>query len=161
LIETGNSDAMYLAGLIADPMQISREDLNNWVDKAYWYMLSEYSVAQVAAESPFGQELSLQCINSDKEMVAAAGWATLAGYNSVTDDDRLDFPEIEALPDRIGRELHNAPNRVRYTMNGFIIAAGSYSRRCWIRPVRLPSGSAKSMWTWAALPARFPMLFRT
>jgi len=126
LFETGNSDAMYLAGLIADPRQLSVDDLNNWVHKAYWHMLSEYAVAQIAADSPFGHELGLRWINSDQEMVAAAGWATLAGYISVTDESRLDLPEIEALLDRVGRELHKAPNRVRYTMNGFIIAAGSY-----------------------------------
>ena len=37
LYNTGNSDAMYLAGLIADPVKMTREDLNNWVEKAYWY----------------------------------------------------------------------------------------------------------------------------
>ena len=36
LYETVNSDAMYLAGLIADESQITREQLNDWADKAYW-----------------------------------------------------------------------------------------------------------------------------
>jgi len=48
LFDTGNSDAMYLAGLIADEKQITKDDLQKWVKKAYWYMLSEYTVAGVA-----------------------------------------------------------------------------------------------------------------
>ena len=34
LYETGNSDAMYLAGLIADPTAMTKSDLNNWAKKA-------------------------------------------------------------------------------------------------------------------------------
>jgi len=35
LYETGNSDAMYLAGLIADPNVMTKDDLKNWVKDAY------------------------------------------------------------------------------------------------------------------------------
>jgi 3-methyladenine DNA glycosylase AlkD len=44
LFATGNSDAMYLAGLIADEKQVTKVQLKDWADKAYWYYLSEYSV---------------------------------------------------------------------------------------------------------------------
>ncbi len=33
LFDTGNSDAQYLAGLIADETKMSKKDLNNWVKK--------------------------------------------------------------------------------------------------------------------------------
>ena len=33
LYKTGNSDAMYLAGLMADESQISKTDLQKWVKK--------------------------------------------------------------------------------------------------------------------------------
>ena len=42
LWETDNTDAMYLAALITDPTQITKADLNRWVDTAYWYMLSSF-----------------------------------------------------------------------------------------------------------------------
>jgi len=45
LYATGNSDAMYLAGLIADESRMSKPDLQSWVKDAYWYMLSEVAVA--------------------------------------------------------------------------------------------------------------------
>src|ERR1700738_922010 len=44
LYDTGISDAMYLAGLIADDQQMSRKDLQRWADGAYWSLLSECTV---------------------------------------------------------------------------------------------------------------------
>src|SRR5262249_55399880 len=44
LYDTGISDAMYLAGLIADDAQMTKKDLERWAERAYWYMLSEYTV---------------------------------------------------------------------------------------------------------------------
>src|SRR6266851_8339078 len=77
LYDTGISDAMYLAGLIADDAKMTKKDLQRWVAQAYWYMIGEYTVPWVAAGSKYGWELALEWIDSKKENVAAAGWATL------------------------------------------------------------------------------------
>lgn len=126
LYETGNSDAMYFAALIADEQQITKAQLQNWVEKAYWYMISENSVAWIAAESKYGFELGLEWIESDVENIAAAGWATLASVASITPDEDLDVEKYSELLDRATANVHEAQNRVRYAMNGFIIAIGSY-----------------------------------
>ncbi len=60
LYASGNSDAMYLAGLMADEKQITREQLEDWVEKAYWSYLCEYVVPWVAAETEYGFELGLK-----------------------------------------------------------------------------------------------------
>jgi hypothetical protein len=83
LYQSGNSDAMYLAGLMADEKQITRAQLQEWADQAYWYYLSEYTVPWVAAETDFGFELGLEWIESEEERIASAGWSTLAYYASV------------------------------------------------------------------------------
>ncbi len=129
LYDTGNSDAMYLAGLIADETKMTKKILNDWVKKAYWYMLSEYTVAWIAAESQHGYELGLKWIESDKENIASAGWATLANLVSIREDKELDIKKLGALLDRVGKEIHSAPDRVRYTMNGFVIAVGCYVKK--------------------------------
>ena len=46
----------------------------------------------------------------------------------VKDDSRLDLAELAQLLQRVERTLHQQPNRVRYAMNGFVIALGSYVR---------------------------------
>ena len=125
LYATGNSDAMYLAGLMADEKQISKKQLEDWVDGAYWSYLSEYAVPWVAAETEYGFELGLQWIESDKETVASAGWSTLAYYASVNEDDKLDTKVYTKLLDRVRKEIHSSQNRVRYTMNGFVITVGT------------------------------------
>lgn len=48
LYDTGNSDAMYLAGLVADGSQMTQAQLNRWTKEATWYMISEYTVPGVA-----------------------------------------------------------------------------------------------------------------
>jgi 3-methyladenine DNA glycosylase AlkD len=126
LYATGVSDAMYLAGLIADPAKMTRANLRRWVKGAYWSMLSEYTVPWVAAESRFGRELALEWIDSPKEEVAAAGWSTYSNLAAITPDDDLDLAEIQKLLNRIEAGIHAAANRVRYTMNGFVIAVGGY-----------------------------------
>ncbi len=126
LYATGNSDAMYLAGLIADETEISKSELNKWVDEAYWYMISEYTVPWVAAESKYGYELGLEWIDSDKEGIASAGWATLANYVAIKPDNDLNIEVYNELLDRVEKNIHQAQNRVRFTMNGFVIAIGSY-----------------------------------
>src|SRR5262245_18874820 len=126
LYDTGIHDAMYLAGLIADDAKMTKQDLRRWLDKATSGMLSEYAVPWVAAESNHGRELALEWIESKKEDVAAGGWATLRSLVAVKDDADLDLAELKRLLARVQKTIHQQPNRVRYVMNGFVIAVGSY-----------------------------------
>lgn len=126
LYDTGISDAMYLAGLIADDEKMTKKDLQRWVEKAYWHMLSEYTVPWVAAEGRYGREMGLKWIEAKKETIAAAGWATLSSLVSITDDADLDLEELTALVERVRDTIHAQPNRVRYAMNGFLLAVGGY-----------------------------------
>lgn len=125
LYQTGNYDAMYLAGITVDPTHLTKEELQSWVSAAYCYALAEYTVASVAAESPHALELAREWIRSSDEMVATCGWSTYGNYISVTKDDLLDITEIRELLQQIQRTIHQEQNRVRYTMNMFVIIAGS------------------------------------
>lgn len=126
LYDTGNCDAQYLAGLIGDEKKMTKADLNRWVKKSSWNMTSEYTIPFVAGESVYGWELGLEWIESPKEAIASAGWATLSAYLSVNPDENLDYKKITALLKNIEKNIHKAPNRVRYTMNGFILSVGAY-----------------------------------
>ena len=126
LYATGNSDAMYLAGLIADEKKMTKADLQRWIEQATWHMLSEYTVAWITAESCFGAELANEWIESDNEKIAAAGWSTWSNVVSIKPDNELYINELSLLLDRVQRDIHSSQNRVRYAMNGFVIAVGSY-----------------------------------
>ncbi len=126
LYDTGISDAMYLAGLIADDAKMTKKNLESWVAGAYCPLHFEYTVPWVAAGSPVGRELALKWIDSKKESVAAAGWSTLSSLVSTKDDADLDLAELKQLLDRVQTTIHQQPNRVKYVMNSFFIAVGPY-----------------------------------
>jgi 3-methyladenine DNA glycosylase AlkD len=126
LFDTGNSDAMYLAGLIADEKKMTQADLQKWAENAYWYMISEFTVAWIAAESEHGWELGNRWIQAEQENIAASGWATLSSWMALTPDSELDLEAIRAFLKTIQSTIHESPNRVRYTMNGFVIAVATY-----------------------------------
>lgn len=126
LYDSGVPDAQYLAGLIADEKKMTKKDLQHWVDTALWHQASEYTVPWIAAESAHGWELGLKWIDAKKETVQASGWSTLSSVVSLTPDKDLDIKELKSLLKRVEKEIQSAGNRVRYTMNGFVISVGTY-----------------------------------
>jgi 3-methyladenine DNA glycosylase AlkD len=127
LYGTGNFDAMYLAGLVADGSQMSQKELDAWAKGADGLsMVSEYAVPWLAVESPHARALALKWIKSKRESVSACGWCTYAGMVATTADEELDLPEVAELLKTVVKNIRGAPNRVRYTMNGFVISVGIY-----------------------------------
>jgi hypothetical protein len=148
-------DAMYLAGIVADGAQMSKQQLNDWAEgAANMQMISEYAVPWLAVENPHGRQLALRWIKSKKEHVAATGWCTYAGLLATEPDENLDLTEIEQLLATAVEQIPQAPNRERYSMNGFVIAVGAYVKR---RPTRL----ALCPWTCDQRRARFHWRART
>jgi 3-methyladenine DNA glycosylase AlkD len=126
LYATGNGDAQYLAGLATDGRKMTAAQLQSWAETAAWGMISEYSVPWAASENPEGLALALRWIDSPQEQIATSGWTTLAALAAVVPDDALPIKQFSALLDRVAKTLRGAPDRVRYTMNGFVIACGTY-----------------------------------
>ena len=126
LYDTGISDAMYLAGMLADPAKMTKPQLKKWAKAAPWSMIREYTVPGVAAESPFAVELAEEWIASPKEELATVGWNTYSLYVGITPDEDLDLDRLRDLLRHCAEDTKTAANRTRYTMNGFVIAVGSY-----------------------------------
>ncbi|MDA1013503.1 MAG: DNA alkylation repair protein [Planctomycetota bacterium] len=126
LYATGNSDAMYLAGMIVDDHRMTKTNLRKWAREAYWSMIGEYTVPGVAAGGSHGWSLGLEWIEHKQEGIQACGWSTLSAVLAVKPDDELDFEKIEELLNRIESTIHDQLNRVRYAMNSFVISVGAY-----------------------------------
>jgi len=73
LFDSGNSDAMYLAGLLVDGGKMSEFELQKRVENATWLMIYEFSVPWVALENLRGFEIALSWVESDVEKIAASG----------------------------------------------------------------------------------------
>ena len=126
LFATGNSDAMYLAGMVADGAKMKRAELDRWASSANWQMISGTTVPWVAAEHPDAIDIASIWIDSAKENIAVAGWATLSAVVCVRPDSELPINAIAILLDRVAETIHSSQNRVRYAMNNFVICCGTY-----------------------------------
>lgn len=126
LFDTGNYDAKYLAGLIADEKAMTKEDLQYWMLHAGSREISVYTVAWIAAESDFGIELAKEWIQSEVENIAAGGYSTYTSLIATKANETLDIDEISRLLDHIVEVIHEEKNHIRYEMNGFVISVGGY-----------------------------------
>lgn len=126
LYDSGIYDAQYLAGLIADAARMTKRDLRHWLATANSRPLCSSVVAWVVAESRYGWELACAWIDARQEGAASTGWTALASLVSIRRDEDLDLDALRRLVGRVEQSIHQAPNDVRYAMNGFIISVGSY-----------------------------------
>ncbi|MEY2878944.1 MAG: hypothetical protein RLZZ15_1324 [Verrucomicrobiota bacterium] len=126
LYATGNGDAQYLAGMIADGARMTPAQLHQWADTPNWNMIAGYTVAWVASEHPDAVALATKWIDSKKELTATAGWRTLGALAATVADEKLPVKQFAALLDRVVRTISAAPDDVRLAMNAFIIAVGTY-----------------------------------
>ncbi|MFA7274381.1 MAG: DNA alkylation repair protein [Crocinitomicaceae bacterium] len=127
LFLTNNADAQYLAGLMADPKQFSKGELQTWAETGTWYMVSEYAVAWNVAESQFCVDLCEKWINGTDAKLQTVGWSSLCSYLLYEKRDEIDPWLIEGWLLKVEQNIAIAENRVRYAMNGFLIALGSLS----------------------------------
>jgi len=130
LYDTGIADAMYLAGLIADDAKMTRKDLQKWVEGTTCNWVAEYTVPWVASSGHYGREMALKWMESKDEAIASAGWQTYSSLVAIKNDADLDLAEIKSLLQRVAKTIHQQPNRVKYVMNGFVIAIA-----CYVKPL--------------------------
>ncbi|CAH0317937.1 DNA alkylation repair protein [Priestia megaterium] len=124
LYASGNYDAMYFAGIIADPTRMTEEDFERWIDAAYFYMLSDYVVAVTLAETDFAQVVADKWIASDKELKMSAGWSCYCWLLGNRPDDEFCIIKISNMLEQVKNTIHASPNRTKSAMNNFIYTVG-------------------------------------
>jgi 3-methyladenine DNA glycosylase AlkD len=124
LYNTGNYDAMYFAGIIADPMTMTKTDFERWMDTAYFYMLSDYVVAVTLAETDFAQIVADNWIESGEELRMSAGWSCYCWLLGNRPDEEFNTSKITHMLDLVENAIHDSPDRTRFAMNNFIYTVG-------------------------------------
>ncbi|NQX58170.1 DNA alkylation repair protein [Paenibacillus qinlingensis] len=120
LYATGNYDAMYFAGIIADPKAMTVGDYERWMDAAYFYMLSDYVVAVTLSEADIAQEVADTWIASGEELRMSAGWSCYCWLLGNRKDTEFEVSKISNLLELVTNTIHDAPERAKYAMNNFI-----------------------------------------
>jgi 3-methyladenine DNA glycosylase AlkD len=124
LYATGNYDAMYFAGIIADPKAMTEADFARWIDGAYFYMLSDYVVAVTLAEADIAQAVADKWIASGDELKMSAGWSCYCWLLGNRPDSQFSATNIASMLDQVARTIHDSPDRTKSAMNNFIYTVG-------------------------------------
>lgn len=124
LYDTGNYDAMYLAGMISAPKSMSEMDIELWMQNAYFQGLSNFVVARVLAGMEGAQEIADRWMNCGKELYQSAGWTCYAALVEYLPDYNFDRKKISSMLKFIEKNIHTSMNWVKYAMNGFLISVG-------------------------------------
>ncbi|OOE14351.1 DNA alkylation repair protein [Fictibacillus arsenicus] len=124
LYATGNYDAMYFAGIIADPLVMTESDFDRWIDAAYFYMLSDYVVAVTLAETDIAQTVADKWIASGEELRMSAGWSCYCWLLGNRSDAEFDGSKLASMLDQVKNTIHDSPERTKSAMNNFIYTVG-------------------------------------
>src|SRR5690606_27374795 len=124
LYQTGNYDAMYFAGIIADPKAMTQKDFDRWMDGAYFYMLSDYVVAVTLSETDIAQQVADKWIASGEELKMSAGWSCYCWLLGNRKDSEFSESKLADMLETVESTIHAAPERTKYAMNNFIYTVG-------------------------------------
>jgi 3-methyladenine DNA glycosylase AlkD len=124
LYATGNYDAMYFAGIIADPNAMTELDFDRWMNEAYFYMLSDYVVAVTLSEADIAQDVADKWIASNEELKMSAGWSCYCWLLGNRQDNEFSESKISNMLDMVKNSIHDSPERTKSAMNNFLYTVG-------------------------------------
>jgi hypothetical protein len=124
LYATGNYDAMYFSGIIADPNAMKETDFDRWMDGAYFYMLSDYVVAVTLSESDIAQAVADKWITSGEELRMSGGWSCYCWLLGNRKDKEFTDSKISNMLDVVKNTIHHSPERTKSAMNNFLYTVG-------------------------------------
>ncbi len=118
---TGNHDARVLATMVADPAQLSSEQVDAWMRDVDNDILAD-AFATLVAGSRWCGSRARSWSRMKGEWPGAIGWTLIA--LSAAGDDRLTDPFLLECLAFIEQHISTAPNRARHSMNRALIAIG-------------------------------------
>jgi hypothetical protein len=124
LYATGNYDAMYFAGMAAEPGLMTHADFDRWMEGAYFFMLSDFVVAVTLAESPIAQTVALKWLDSPRELTVSGGWSCWNWLTGWRPDAAFDEGVMRNLLQRARDDIVSHNGRARIAIRNFIMAAG-------------------------------------
>ena len=124
LYATGNYDAMYFAGIIADPKGMTESEFERWMDGAYFYMLSDYVVAVTLAEADIAQDVADKWIASGEELRMSAGWSCYCWLLGNRKDAEFSESKLANMLQLVEKTIADSPERTKSSMMNFIYTVG-------------------------------------
>jgi 3-methyladenine DNA glycosylase AlkD len=120
LWDTGNIDAQYLAVLLIKPNDLSAKELDRLVRSVTFGWVADWLTNYVVKLHPDKEALRQEWMAADHPWAARAGWQLTAGRVAKSPDGL----DLEALLDRIEKEMGTAAPEVQWTMNACLAEIG-------------------------------------
>lgn len=118
---TGNYDARFLATMVAESSRMTAATLESWAKDLEDRHLAA-ALSNVAAEAPTARKRMEKWTAAKNEMIACAGWHTLASLARQKND--LDDVYFDTYLEKIETRIHGSKNWVKYAMNNALINIG-------------------------------------
>jgi len=119
---SGNTDARLLACMVADPAQVSDDELDSWLADIDTYFLVDVFVAEIAARAPGRLPRAERWIASDRDRTAQAGW-DLMNLVALSGDEVAD-DVFEAQLAHIAERIEGYGNWTRRSASNTITGIG-------------------------------------
>jgi hypothetical protein len=124
LYSTGNYDAMYFAGIIADPNAMDENDYNRWMEGAYFFMLSDFVVAVTLSEARIAKTVAEKWLDSPRDLTVSGGWNCWTWLIGWRPDKEFETESMDTLLQRAKEDIVSHKGRARIAIRNFITAAG-------------------------------------
>lgn len=120
LYATGNFDAMYFAGMIAEPLKMSAEDFERWMASTHHYLESTWIVGITLAESPLATEIIRRWADDDNMLKQQAAWAAATALLGWKSDREIDHTLVDELMLKAGERYKD--DRLAADIESFMAA---------------------------------------
>jgi hypothetical protein len=124
LYATGNYDAMYFAGIIAEPDAMTEDNFNRWMESAYFFMLSDFVVAVTLSEAKIAKTIAEKWLNSTRGLTVSGGWSCWNWLIGWRPDTEFEIESMRTLLQKAWEDIVSHNGRARIAIRNFIIAAG-------------------------------------
>ena len=120
LWQTGNIDAQFLATLLIKVNLLSADEMERMVKSVTFPWVADWLHSYVVKEHADKETLRKKWMESDDRWAARAGWQLTAGRVAKSPEGL----DLDALLDRIEKEMGAAAREVQWTMNSCLAGIG-------------------------------------
>ena len=127
LYYSGNTDAIYLSQWIVDPFELTVDDYEYLIYLTNYYMILDTVIPNILVKNKnLALELLPVWLEHDNPRFRQVAYSLYGLILSKYPNEEIDENMITKYLNHVKQVIHDEENRVRYSMNGFVICAGVY-----------------------------------
>lgn len=127
LLKSNNADAIYLSQWIVDSSVLTISDIVELVTSTNYYMILDTVVTNIVYRNKDLNEYVLtNWISHSNPRYRQVAYGLYSIVLSKLPNEEININEVQELLWHIENVIHTEENRVKYSMNSFLISAGIY-----------------------------------